>query len=57
MTIGEKIAFVAMPGQGVTEAKRRLEQRYGGVPPGGGRRECALQSLLAVIGLHPDQAV
>ena len=34
MTIGEKIAFVAMPGQGVTEAKRRLEQRYGGVPPG-----------------------
>ena len=33
MTIGEKIAFVAMPGPGVTEAKRRLDERYDGVPP------------------------
>ncbi len=33
MTIGDKIAFVAMPGASVTEAKRRLEDRYGAVPP------------------------
>ncbi|MEQ8349807.1 MAG: NAD kinase [Sneathiellaceae bacterium] len=33
MTIGDKIAFVAMPGASVTEAKRRLEDRYGALPP------------------------
>lgn len=33
MTAGDKIAFVAMPGPGVSEARQRLEARYGSVPP------------------------